>query len=174
MHKKNIFITGRPRVGKTSLIKECARLLGIRAGGFYTEEIQGEGVRGRKGFCLITLSGKKTILAEVDVPAHYHVGRYGIHLEVMDQIAVPALIEAIEHKDWILIDEIGKMEEGSVLFKETVQKALNSSKHVLAAIRLRDDPFTKNLKERPDVQLIKITAENRDLVFKELSNLLNE
>ena len=45
--KKNILITGRPRVGKTMLIKYAAEKLGDRAGGFYTEEIRGEGVRGR-------------------------------------------------------------------------------------------------------------------------------
>ncbi len=59
MKAKNILITGRPRVGKTTLIKHFAKQLGGRAGGFYTEEIPGPGVRGRSGF-LGTVASVKT------------------------------------------------------------------------------------------------------------------
>jgi len=50
--KKNLLITGQPRVGKTTLIKWCLNYLEDNADGFYTEEIPGEGMRGRSGFYL--------------------------------------------------------------------------------------------------------------------------
>jgi len=51
-----LLITGRPGVGKTTLIRALARVLGEQAGGFYTEEIRGP--QGRLGFRLVTLDGR--------------------------------------------------------------------------------------------------------------------
>lgn len=172
MKAKNIFLTGRPRVGKTTLLKFFAEQLGARAGGFYTEEILGEGIRGRSGFRLITLEGKEGILAEVDVPSRYQVGRYGIHLDVMEELAVPAIKKAIIEKEWILIDEIGKMEEGSAAFKQILIEALNSPKQVLATIRWHDSEFTKMIKNRQDVELIKLTVPNREFVYRKIHSLI--
>ena len=56
INSKNIFITGKPGCGKTSLIKEiCIKNLD-RSGGFYTEEITEDNER--MGFLLKTLNGK--------------------------------------------------------------------------------------------------------------------
>lgn len=164
MKRKNILLTGRPRVGKSTFIKSCVPLLDSKAGGFFTEEISGEGIRGRRGFRIVTLSGQTAIFAEVDAQSSYHVGRYGIFLDVLDEIAVPTIYEAIASpaKNWILIDEIGKMEEGSTHFKHALLAALNSPKRVLATIRWNDSPFTQMIKERPDVEIVKMTVPNRE------------
>lgn len=174
MDRKNILITGRPRVGKTTLLKTCARLLGKKAGGFYTEEIPGEGIRGRRGFRLVTLSGEMKILAEVDAESCYHVGRYGVHLDVLDEIAVPAVLHAIQDpmKGWILIDEIGKMEEGSQAFKKVLLQALDSPKRVLATIRWNDSPFTEAIKKRDDVILYKLTVPIRESIANTIKALI--
>jgi nucleoside-triphosphatase THEP1 len=174
MSAKNILITGRPRVGKSTLIKLCAQLLGSKAGGFYTEEISGEGIRGRRGFRLVTLAGESHILAEVDAESSYRVGRYGVFLEVLDQLAAPALFQAIEnrHQPWILIDEIGRMEEGSEKFKQALLAALASSKRVLASIRWHDSPFTQAIKQREDVIIYKMTVPNRESLTRQVKNEL--
>jgi nucleoside-triphosphatase len=174
MSKKNILVTGRPRVGKTTLIKHCAHLLKNRAGGFYTEEIKGKGVRGRYGFCLKTLSGEEKILAEVGFNSSYHVGRYGVHLEVMEKFAVPELSDAMQNKEWIIIDEIGKMEEGSLLFKKTLIDILNGPKKVLATIRWNDDDFTRHIKNRNDVNVIKLTVPNRETIYDLLEKIIEK
>ena len=57
--KKNILLTGYPRVGKTTIIKKVIARL-ENTGGFYTKEIS-EG-KTRKGFKIITLQGKEGIL----------------------------------------------------------------------------------------------------------------
>jgi nucleoside-triphosphatase len=51
---RTLLLTGRPGVGKTTVIKKVAEALGDRAGGFYTEEIRGAEGR-RRGFQLVTL-----------------------------------------------------------------------------------------------------------------------
>lgn len=172
MIPRHYLITGRPRVGKTTLLQHAAKKLGSRAGGFYTEEIKGEGVRGRRGFQLVTLEGKSGLMARVGDPTPYRLGRYGVHLEVVDSLGVQAIDRAVREKPWILIDEIGKMEEGSKNFRDAVWRALESPKHVLATIRLNDSPFTEKIKNRSDVRLIKLTVPNREEVYRELEEVL--
>jgi len=53
--KKNIFLTGPPSSGKTTVIKKVIKKLGIPANGFYTEEERADGKR--LGFLMKTLDG---------------------------------------------------------------------------------------------------------------------
>ncbi len=66
----NILVTGVPGIGKTTLI---VRILGVikhlRAVGFYTREIRQGGIR--KGFELIDLSGRKSLLSHDVLPFVY-------------------------------------------------------------------------------------------------------
>ena len=43
--KKNIFLTGPPSSGKTTIIKKVIKKLGLPANGFYTEEERADGKR---------------------------------------------------------------------------------------------------------------------------------
>ncbi len=170
---KNILITGRPRVGKTTLIKRLAEVLGDRAGGFYTEEMPGEGVRGRRGFRIVTLGGREGTLADVDIGTGPHVGKYGVNLADLDAVGVAAIEEATRKREWIVIDEIGKMEEFSERFRSAVIEALDSDRRVLATIRRNDSPFTAGIKSRPDVRLIGLTVPNREEITSELMALMS-
>lgn len=100
----NIFITGRPGAGKTTLIKEVVRQPGIKAGGFYTEEIR-KREKGRVGFRIKTLDGKRGILASVDITSPYKVGKYKVNLEDFERVALPAIESAIASHQTIIIDE---------------------------------------------------------------------
>ncbi len=170
--KKNILITGRPRVGKTTLIKYASKMLGSCAGGFYTEEIKGEGVHGREGFKIITLDGKEGILARVGYKSKYNVGLYGVNIQDLEAIGVDAIRNAIENKEWVIIDEIGKMEEFSNKFKEAVYDALNSTKNFLATIREKDSHYSASIKERQDVIIFRLTVPNRNEIYKQILDLI--
>lgn len=170
--KNNILITGRPRVGKTTLIKHAAGILGARAGGFYTEEIKGEGVRGREGFRIITLDGKEGILAKVGYRSRYNVGLYGVNLEDLEEIGVVAIRDAIKNKEWVIVDEIGKMEEFSPKFKDAVLEALGSTKNFLATVRDKDSPYTAGIKNRSDVRIVRLTVPDRDRTCEEIKKMI--
>ncbi|HQO78485.1 MAG TPA: nucleoside-triphosphatase [Thermodesulfobacteriota bacterium] len=62
----------------------------------------------------------------------------------------------------ILIDEIGKMERFSERFKEVVLACLDSNKPVIATIMSGSHPFVDEVKNRGDVELVRVTLENRD------------
>ena len=59
--KKNIFLTGPPSSGKTTIIKKVIKKLGLPANGFYTEEERAAGKR--LGFLMKTLDGRTGYLA---------------------------------------------------------------------------------------------------------------
>ena len=101
-------------------------LLGVDAGGFYTEEIRV--MDRRMGFRIITLDGKDGILAHVDCNSNYKVGKYRVDLDSFESVAIPTLEKAIKDKAIIVIDEIGKMELFSMKFKELVSNILDGEK----------------------------------------------
>jgi nucleoside-triphosphatase len=60
-----LLLTGRPGVGKTTVIRAVVARLHGKAGGFYTEEIRERGRR--TGFRLVALDGTTGTLASVNV-----------------------------------------------------------------------------------------------------------
>jgi len=170
MVKKNILLTGRPRVGKSTLIHRVVEKLRAEGcnqiGGFYTlEELRNHE---RVGFSISTLEGKSGRLAEVGLESRHRLGRYGIDLESFEAIALSALEKAIRPGGIIIIDEIGFMELKSPRFRELVIRALDSNALVLATIMKSKSDFGDAIKARPDVELLTVTAENRDRLAAEI------
>jgi nucleoside-triphosphatase len=164
--KQVYLLTGRPGTGKTSLIKQVAAQMKGQAGGFYTEEIRSQGVR--EGFRLVTLDGETTILAHVRIHRPHRVGKYGVDIEALDKVGVPALEQAAQHCTLVIVDEIGKMELFSPRFREAVFQVIASGKKVLGTIMLNPNPFADAIKRQPNVNLITVTRENRETVLAEL------
>jgi len=156
---KNIFLTGAPGVGKTTVLLKVVESLGLKAGGFFTREIRKGGKR--IGFAVQDFSGQKGALAGVDIKSPYRVGKYGVDLGTFEGIGVRAVEDAIKDADLIVIDEIGKMELFSRRFQESVVRALDGPKPVLGTIIHRPHLFADTIKQRPDVEIIRVTLENR-------------
>src|SRR5262249_18845799 len=80
-----LLLTGRPGVGKTTVIRAAAsRLTGFHLVGFYTEEIRVGPVR--HGFRLRTFGGQEAIIAHISLPPP-RVSKYGVDLAVIDRFA---------------------------------------------------------------------------------------
>jgi len=159
MNCKNVFFTGPPRCGKTTLIEKVVEHLERSATGFFSREIREKGHR--TGFSLETLDGKKGILAHVNIKGHYQVGKYGVNLKDIDLIAVPSMRPKHE-SEIVVIDEVGKMECCSALFRKTLVQILDSDHVVIGSISLKGDRFIEAIKLRGDVTVVEVTAQNRD------------
>lgn len=168
--KSNLLITGRPGVGKTSLIKKLLSELRDRAGGFYTEEIREGGER--KGFKITTVDGKQGTLAHVMHKSPFKVGKYKVNLEDFEKLALPAIEKAIQEGKIIVIDEIGKMELFSERFRQTLISALDSPHLIIATIKEGPDPLTQKIKSRDDAQIFQMTLENRNQLLKSVRNYI--
>lgn len=168
----NLLITGRPRVGKTTLVQKLAQRLGNKASGFTTGEIREGG--NRVGFSITSLSGEEGILAHVGIKSSYTLGRYGIDIDAMDRVGTASLTKALEDPkiEWIVVDEIGKMEEYSKAFKKAMLDALDSPKNVIATIRLHDSEYTKGIKARDDIEMIRLTVPEREAAYQKLAEAM--
>ncbi len=165
MMKKNILLTGPPRCGKSTLIEKIIQKIDRPMTGFFTREIKERGKR--VGFSIITLDGKEGMLAHQDNQNKIRVGKYGVHLDQFEQIAVPSITPS-RADGIIVIDEIGKMECLSPLFRETLLKTLDANNWVVGSIALKGSPFIERIKERGDVALFTVTEKNRVALVGEI------
>ncbi len=163
-----VFVTGKPGVGKTTLIKRLYSLDPDRFRGFWTEEIR---ERGRRvGFKVITTEGKEGILAHVDFESPYRVGKYRVNVRGFEEVVVPILESCLPLcPEIVLVDEIGKMELFSDRFVRVVEGiAFRRNIRVLATIPIKDvHPLVRRIRRtsRP----ILITLENREELFHTLA-----
>ena len=182
-----ILLTGRPGVGKTTIIQKVLDRWEAGAGGFYTEEIREQGRR--TGFRLVTLEGATGILASVNISSPCCVGKYGVNLRDLEQVGVEALNRAVRQPgasllvideahqsqrdsssttDLIVIDEIGRMELFSPAFREAVERALDSPKLVLGTVMARSHPWVDAIKARSNVSLVEVTTLNRSTLPEQI------
>lgn len=173
--KKNIFITGAPGAGKTTLIRQISEgLKDIQLGGFYTSEIREQGIR--KGFELISLSGKKGLLSHINIKSPYRVSKYKVDVEGFETF-LNSLALRNDSIDLIIIDEIGKMECFSHEFRNLVREILESTKLFIATISLKGSGLIAEIKTRDDIELFVLKENNRNSltfeVLEKIHTLLN-
>lgn len=171
----NLLITGLPRSGKTTLLKKILHSQSIknRAGGFLTEEFRNS--EERIGFYIRTIpEGKKGILAQKGMSSPFRVGRYGVDIQILEKLGCEAILQAINSKKIVAVDEIGKMELFSETFRALMIEALNSPNKVLATILQRPNAFADRVKKRHDVRLLHLGKENFGDLYKEILGWLDK
>lgn len=163
---KNLFITGKPGSGKTTLIKEVCRDKSSRFGGFFTEELR-EG-NSRSGFVIRTIDGKHGIFAKKGMKSKYKLDKYGLDLNMLHDIGIQSINNAIEEDKIIVIDEIGSMEIMSEEFRKILIECLNSQNKILATIRHNSQPFTDKIKKMENASLLYLSRQNYPEVKQEI------
>jgi nucleoside-triphosphatase len=149
-------------VGKTTVARRLAERLesaGIAVRGFATEELRKSGRR--VGFAVETFAGEQAVLAHVDLPGPPRVSKYGVDVEALERVALPALAD-VGDGDVAVIDELAKMELASEGFCEAVSALFARPVHVVATVHVARHAFTDALKSRPDVETVAVTRANQD------------
>ncbi len=133
INMNNVFVTGPPRSGKSTMVKVLMDELNLGDFGILTPEIRRDGKR--CGFKIVDLStGEEGVLAHVDNKGGPRVGHYGLNLGELDRITEQALLEIPEGYPMAVIDEIGTMELHSKLFESAVIRLLESHIPVLTVL----------------------------------------
>ena len=160
-----VFITGRPRIGKTTAllrIYEGLKSKGVNVGGMITLELREGGVR--KGFKIIDLSGEREgILALKGSGKGPSLGSYSVHVDELEEIGVGAIRRALRDCEVVIIDEIGPMELFSKSFKSIIIKAILGPKPMIASVhrRIINATWFRSLQERVQAKMITLTLTNR-------------
>ena len=170
-----IGITGLPGAGKTHALRRVIEMLeqdNKVIGGMLTEPIYEDD--DRVGFKVIDwMTKEEDILAHVEVDSKIVVGKYGIDIDVLEQIGVKAIISATEKAELIIIDEVGKMEVESIRFIEAVRNALETDKPLILTLHKKSrNPLLQDIRRRDDVRILEVTPINRNLLPYKIIKLL--
>lgn len=172
----HVVVTGRPGVGKTTLVHRVVERLrdaGVRVSGFYCPEVRRAGRR--VGFLIRGLGsaeGLEAWLARVDGCDGPRVGRYTT-CRAAEEVARQALLG--RDADLLVIDEVGPMELRLRGVREAIIESLASGKPALLVAHYRlSDPEVLRLLS--GAKRFYVTLENRDKlvdeVYKEVMGLL--
>ena len=128
-----IVLTGHPGSGKTTTVRTVVQRLRGRVPltGFTTEDIRDAGRR--VGFQGVTLDGRSFPLAHLSTKGPLRIGPYGVDLAGLESIGLDALTPR-EPGTLVVLDEIGKMECLSEVFKTRVAQLLDDDTPLLATV----------------------------------------
>lgn len=162
----HLFLTGDVQVGKSTLIRRFLQDLSIPIGGFRT--ISGPSTDNSFPLHLVSASQDDPIISSRNCVAVRH--GYGcpngctVYPEVFDSLGCMYLREAKKYP-LILMDELGFFEKDALLFQDAVFSLLNGSVPILGVVRDRRAPFLDSVRSHPNVTIIRVTLENRDLLY---------
>ena len=190
IHPK-IGITGLPRSGKSAVMEKVVSMLAderieeMRArgddveaakllGGMRCEPLIEDGER--VGFkCINYQTGEEAVMAHKTIDSRTRVLGYGIDPEALDRVAVPAIQEAMDDYEVIVIDEIGKFSVESEAFVEVVRKAMEVDKPTLVTLHKKSrHPLLQDIRRRDDARILEVTPVNRALLPYKIHKLMRE
>tara|TARA_A100001035_G_scaffold136902_1_gene107728 strand:+ start:51 stop:635 length:585 start_codon:yes stop_codon:yes gene_type:complete len=190
IHPK-IGITGLPRSGKSAVMEKVVSMLAderveeMRArgddveaakllGGMRCEPLVEDGER--VGFkCINYQTGEEAVMAHKSIDSRTRVLGYGIDPEALDRVAVPAIQEAMDDYEVIVIDEIGKFSVESEAFVEVVRKAMEVDKPTLVTLHKKSrHPLLQDIRRRDDARILEVTPVNRALLPYKIHKLMRE
>jgi len=170
-----IGLTGLPGSGKTSTLLRLIAMLEAehrKVGGMITEPIQENGRR--TGLRIVNkLTGESGVLAHINIESRYTYGKFGVDLQVLEQVGVKAIEDAAEKADVVVIDEVGKLEVESDAFVEAVRGVLKLDKDVIITLHKKSrNPLLQDIRKRDDIRILEVTPINRNLLPYKVMKLM--
>jgi nucleoside-triphosphatase len=130
----------------------------------------------RVGFkCINFQTGEEAVMAHKSIDSRLRVLGYGINPDALKEIAVPAIQQAMDEYEVIVIDEIGKFSVESEDFVDVVRKAMKVDKPTLLTLHKKSrHPLLQDIRRRDDARILEVTPVNRALLPYKIHKLIRE
>lgn len=162
--KSAYLVCGERGSGKTTLVRQVVSTMRMKASGFYTEDMREHGVR--EAFRIVTLDGATALLAATGHPGPVHVSKYGVDVQELERVGVPALRAAMDHGHVLVIDEIGRMQLFSRPFRQTIYAAVREGHPIIGTIMSGRNPYADRIRRHPNVEVLSLTPDNRQEILR--------
>ena len=154
--KKHLFLTGKKRVGKSTVLRKLLENHEEIPGGFRTLRIPNE-----EGCSVHMFSpGEEKCTSENRV-FYRHKGILYLDVADFDRIGCN-LLETSRGRELILMDELGPTEADALEFRRAVWQTLEDAAHVYGVLQMADSDFLDRVASRDDVLVVTVTEENRE------------
>jgi nucleoside-triphosphatase len=175
--QKNLFITGRIRSGKSTLLRTMLEPLLHITGGYFVQRLFIDGES--RAFRLADIT------KESYLPDRHVKDLAGINdlIAVMGQekcfnydtfrtIGVDSLTKACRQKQIVVMDELGRIETRVPEFMQAVFETLDSDIPTLGVIKKESNPFLDQIRARADVDIIDMDNYTADLARNQVQHFL--
>ena len=130
----------------------------------------------RLGYKVVNIVTKEeAIIADKSIDSRLRVLGYGIDIEALEQVAIPAIEYARDECEVLVIDEIGKFAVESEAFVNVVRSALEVDKPTLLTLHKKSrHPLLQDIRRRDDGRILEVTPVNRALLPYKIHKLMRE
>lgn len=164
---EHLFLTGEKGVGKSTLLRKLLERSGRRPGGFFTVRVE-NAIPGRMSVHLLRAGtaetpGPENLLFICGAPPD------GETAARFDRLGCAAL-EANPEAELLVMDELGPHEGEARRFREAVLRALDGERPILGVLQRAESDFLRQAAEHPRVQVVEVTAANRDILAEQYAD----
>lgn len=169
----HIFLTGPVQIGKSTLISAALDALQPeRLGGFRTVSAKPEADGSRPVY--LHPAAAQDLLCGAQNRVGIRRPELGIASfpDAFETAGMDALEDA-EDCDLVLMDEIGRMERHADAYSARIRTLLDGAVPILGVVQKKaDTPLAAAIRSHPNVRLLEVSAENRDVLLPEILNAL--
>ncbi|MCL4327725.1 MAG: NTPase [Candidatus Thermoplasmatota archaeon] len=171
-------ITGPVGSIKSEVLKKIIEMLehdGAKVQGLLVGETMKNGKL--SGYTLYDLFTKKKItFSDVSIASRVKIDKIGVDTRLLEEFLVPSLEKARENADYIVIDEIGKLENTTKVVQKEIEDTLNSDKPLIVTLHKKSrNPVLQEIRSLEGVRVFDLTPINRNILpFKVLKVLRGE
>lgn len=164
-----ILLTGKIGVGKSTIIEKSICNKNIKIQGFLT--YKGPFLNSSYDTYIRNINEKK--IYNKDYRIVKRQTEIVFYPETFDKIGMEILNEIKFSNEYLTIfDEIGVIESKSLFLKDKLLEILASPINFIGVLKEKDNPFLNEIKEKKYIELIHVTQENREEVYKKINKMV--
>lgn len=169
-------IIGKSNTGKSCLMDEIIEKNNLRPVGFRMHSIVYENEF--KGYYMSSIKEVEGYHNNVPIQTVLKA-KHRINLtEVYDTFGVLCLKDVLKMKkkeyDCIILDELGRGEEGSTEFMEKIREVLDMDANVFILMKTVNTPFTSELRKRRDLLIYDMDNMSHDEIYLNIESKLGK